>query len=106
MPDEEALVQYMCTENNFSEDRIRGSIKKLVKAKGTATQGRLDSFFTVVPGNGAAKRKVLSDTGCGLLSVELSFNTESLPPALHGVYPTASILSWLLSWLGVLCLVP
>lgn len=58
MPDEEALIQYMCTENNFSEDRIRGSIKKLVKAKGTATQGRLDSFFTVVPGNGAAKRKV------------------------------------------------
>lgn len=59
MPDEEGLVEFMCAENNFNEERIRSSIKKLVKAKGTATQGRLDSFFTVTPSaNSGAKRKV------------------------------------------------
>lgn len=58
MPDEEAIVEFMCTQNNFNEERIRSSVKKLVKAKGTATQVRLDSFFTITPSaNGAAKRK-------------------------------------------------
>ena len=43
----------------FSEDRIRNGCKKLAKARGTSTQGRLDSFFKVIPGsNTSNKRKV------------------------------------------------
>merc|ERR1712045_464987 len=48
-PDEEALVAYMCGEKGFAEDRIRNGCKKLDKARGGSTQGRLDSFFKVSP---------------------------------------------------------
>ena len=47
-PDEDGLVAYMCGEKGFSEDRIRNGCKKLDKARGGSTQGRLDSFFKVV----------------------------------------------------------
>jgi len=59
-PDEEGLVKYMCEEKGFAEERIRNGIKKLVKAKSGATQGRLDSFFKVLPSptpNANKKRK-------------------------------------------------
>ena len=46
-PDEEALVAYMCGEKGFGEERIRNGCKKLLKGRGGATQGRLDSFFKV-----------------------------------------------------------
>ena len=46
-PDEEALVAYMCGEKGFGEERIRNGCKKLIKGRGGATQGRLDSFFKV-----------------------------------------------------------
>ena len=46
-PDEEALVAYMCGEKGFAEERIRNGCKKLEKARGGATQGRLDTFFKV-----------------------------------------------------------
>ena len=48
-PDEEGLVQFMSEENGFAEDRIRNGAKKLLKAKQGTTQGRLDSFFKVLP---------------------------------------------------------
>ena len=48
-PNEEELVKYMCGEKGFQEDRIRKACQKLVKARGGATQGRLDSFFKVIP---------------------------------------------------------
>ena len=50
----------MCGEKNFNEERIRNGCKKLVKARGTTTQGRLDSFFKVMPSptNNDNKRKV------------------------------------------------
>merc|ERR1711872_308494 len=47
-PDEEALVEFMCKEKNFSEDRIRSSSKRLAKARGGQTQMRMDSFFKTV----------------------------------------------------------
>lgn len=46
-PDEKALVQYMVEEKGFNEDRIRNGAKKLLKSRGTSTQGRLDNFFKV-----------------------------------------------------------
>ncbi|KAK4884964.1 hypothetical protein RN001_001235 [Aquatica leii] len=56
-PDEEGLVKYLCGDKQFNEDRIRNGAKKLMKARGTSTQGRLDSFFTVLSTT-PAKRKV------------------------------------------------
>merc|ERR1711890_116637 len=56
-PDEEALVAFMCGEKGFQEDRIRNGCKKLVKARGGATQGRLDSFFKVLPSPTSAGNK-------------------------------------------------
>ena len=58
-PDEEGLVAFLCGDKQFSEERVRNGTKKLVKAKNTGTQGRLDSFFTVLPStNNSNKRKV------------------------------------------------
>jgi len=48
-PDEEGLVKFMCEANGFAEDRIRNGAKKLLKARQGSTQGRLDSFFKVLP---------------------------------------------------------
>jgi flap endonuclease-1 len=39
----------MCGDKNFNEERIRSGAKKLCKAKTGQTQGRLDSFFKVLP---------------------------------------------------------
>uniref|UniRef100_A0A673B9S6 Flap endonuclease 1 n=1 Tax=Sphaeramia orbicularis TaxID=375764 RepID=A0A673B9S6_9TELE len=57
-PDEEGLVQFMCSEKQFSEDRIRNGFKKIMKSRQGSTQGRLDSFFTVT-GSLSSKRKYI-----------------------------------------------
>lgn len=64
-PDEEALVAYMCGEKGFAEERIRNGIRKLDKARGGATQGRLDSFFKLLPSPtpGQNKRKAEENVG-------------------------------------------
>ncbi|EDV25984.1 uncharacterized protein TRIADDRAFT_24563 [Trichoplax adhaerens] len=54
-PDADELVKFLVEEKGFSEDRIRRGVEKISKARGTSTQGRLDSFFTITPG--AIKRK-------------------------------------------------
>lgn len=46
-PDEEGIVQYMCKEKGFGEDRMRNGVKKILKSRNTGTQVRLDSFFTI-----------------------------------------------------------
>jgi len=44
----------------YSEERIRNGAKKILKAKQSSTQGRMDSFFKVIPSNKPAiKRKVI-----------------------------------------------
>lgn len=55
-PDEEGLVKYLCGDKQFNEERVRNGAKKLIKARGTTTQGRLDGFFKVVSTT-PAKRK-------------------------------------------------
>jgi len=64
-PDEEGLVAYMCGEKGFTEDRIRNGCKKLVKSRGGATQGRLDSFFKVLPSPTSANNKRKADDKSG-----------------------------------------
>jgi len=54
-PDVEGLVKFMSEENGFAEDRIRSGAEKLLKAKQGSTQGRLDSFFKVLPSTPNAK---------------------------------------------------
>ncbi|XP_036410764.1 flap endonuclease 1-like [Megalops cyprinoides] len=61
-PDEEGLVQFMCAEKQFSEERIRNGCKKIMKSRQGSTQGRLDSFFTVT-GSLSSKRKELDSKG-------------------------------------------
>lgn len=56
-PDEEGLVKYLCGDKQFNEERVRNGVKKLMKARGGSTQGRLDGFFTVLSTTPAAKRK-------------------------------------------------
>lgn len=54
---------------SFSEDRIRNGMKKLQKAKQGTTQGRLDSFFSVVS-TSSTKRKVSGVGLCMEIQVE------------------------------------
>ena len=48
-PKEQELVDYMCKEKGFNEERIRSGIKRLQKGLKTGIQGRLDGFFKVKP---------------------------------------------------------
>eukprot|EP01124_Arcella_intermedia_P035835 TRINITY_DN9229_c0_g1_i5.p1 TRINITY_DN9229_c0_g1~~TRINITY_DN9229_c0_g1_i5.p1 ORF type:complete len:275 (-),score=109.32 TRINITY_DN9229_c0_g1_i5:66-890(-) len=48
-PDEEGLVQFLCKEKGFSEERIRGGIAKLKASKQKSGQSRITSFFTTIP---------------------------------------------------------
>lgn len=40
-------MKYLCGDRGFSEDRVRNGSKKLIKARSSTTQGRLDSFFSI-----------------------------------------------------------
>lgn len=48
-PDVEGIVQFLVNEKNFGEDRVRNTLKKLVKGRSGPVQGRMDSFFKVLP---------------------------------------------------------
>ncbi|GIY53966.1 flap endonuclease 1 [Caerostris darwini] len=76
-PDEEGLIKFLCGDKGFSEDRVKNGVKKLMKGRHGSTQGRLDSFFTVLPKtnsnpvkrkseeNGNAKKKTKATRGRG-----------------------------------------
>lgn len=59
-PDEEGLVKFLCGDKQFNEERVRNGAKKLLKARHIGTQGRIDSFFKVLPNSNSTptKRKV------------------------------------------------
>lgn len=46
-PKEEELIEFMCKEKGFSEDRVKSGIQKLRKGLESGVQGRLDSFFKI-----------------------------------------------------------
>ncbi|NXS12230.1 FEN1 endonuclease, partial [Neodrepanis coruscans] len=56
-PDEERLVEFLCGEKQFSEERIRSGVRRLSKSRQGSTQGRLDDFFKVTGSISSAKRK-------------------------------------------------
>ncbi|XP_050395210.1 flap endonuclease 1 isoform X1 [Patella vulgata] len=64
-PDEDGLIEYMCTQKNFNEDRIRNGIKKISKARSGTTQGRLDNFFTVQSTTSSTKKRKAEETKGG-----------------------------------------
>ncbi|KAF9169188.1 Elongation of fatty acids protein 2 [Mortierella sp. AD011] len=55
-PDVEGLVEFLVRDKGFSEERVRKGCERLEKNLKTATQGRLDGFFTAIP-SANAKRK-------------------------------------------------
>merc|ERR1712031_41895 len=58
----EELLEFMVTEKQFNEGRIKNAITKLQKMKKSSTQVRMDSFFKPVQTSGpsaAQKRKAL-----------------------------------------------
>lgn len=68
--DEEGLIQFLCEQNGFSEERIRPAINRLRAAKQKSNQSRIDSFFKVIPNQNqpktpAAANKKRPSTGKG-----------------------------------------
>lgn len=48
-PDVDGLVEFLCKEKGFSEERVRKAAEKLSKGNTAAPQGRLDDFFKMGP---------------------------------------------------------
>ena len=48
-PDEEGLVEFLVNEKGFSEDRVKGAVKRLETSLKSSQQIRLDGFFKPVP---------------------------------------------------------
>lgn len=48
-PDEEGLIEFLCKQNQFDEERVRSAIKRIQASKGKASQTRIDSFFQRAP---------------------------------------------------------
>jgi flap endonuclease-1 len=55
------LVEFLVRDKGFSEERVRKGCERLEKNLKTATQGRLDGFFTMTPN--ANKRKAEEPAG-------------------------------------------
>jgi flap endonuclease-1 len=64
-PDEDGLVKYLCGDKQFNEDRVRAGAQKIQKSLKTATQGRLDSFFKVIPSTTPPAKRKVEDTKKG-----------------------------------------
>eukprot|EP00656_Telonema_subtile_P024794 TRINITY_DN26961_c0_g1_i2.p1 TRINITY_DN26961_c0_g1~~TRINITY_DN26961_c0_g1_i2.p1 ORF type:complete len:416 (+),score=144.42 TRINITY_DN26961_c0_g1_i2:66-1313(+) len=56
--DPDALLKFLVEEKGFAEPRILSAIKRLEACKGKSTQGRLDSFFKIMPKTDEQKRKI------------------------------------------------
>ncbi|KRZ59228.1 Flap endonuclease 1, partial [Trichinella nativa] len=47
-PDEQGLITFLVNEKNFGHNRVVNGCAKLLSARRSSTQGRIDSFFTVL----------------------------------------------------------
>ncbi|KAF9975096.1 Elongation of fatty acids protein 2 [Actinomortierella ambigua] len=56
-PNVEGLVEFLVRDKGFNEERVRKGCERLEKQLKTATQGRLDGYFKMLPGAGAANKK-------------------------------------------------
>ncbi|QLL30572.1 hypothetical protein HG536_0A03900 [Torulaspora globosa] len=70
-PKEDELIEFLCHQKKFSEERVRSGIARLRKGLKAGVQVRLDGFFQVVPRTkeqlaaAAAKAKQAKATGKG-----------------------------------------
>ena len=55
--DEEELLNYLVNEKGFNLERTQRQIARLIKAKNSTTQKRMDSFFTRVPSSSSSKKR-------------------------------------------------
>ncbi|ORX34401.1 PIN domain-like protein [Kockovaella imperatae] len=61
VPDTDGLVDFLCRDKGFNEDRVRAGAAKLAKMITAKQQGRLDGFFTVKPKEPEANGKKAGD---------------------------------------------
>ena len=70
-PKEDELIDFLCNQKKFSEERVRSGIVRLKKGLKSGVQVRLDGFFQVVPKTkeqlaaAAAKAKASKANGKG-----------------------------------------
>jgi len=64
---EDEMIQFLCHEKGFNEERVRNGLIKLKKAKKKGGQKRIDSFFSFKPGTAKVgdKRKKAQGKGKG-----------------------------------------
>lgn len=80
-PNEEGLVEFLCGHRQFSEERIRNGSKKIQKTRTTSTQGRLDSFFKVIPSaTPPSKRKADEKKGSTAKKIKTSGTPRGRKP--------------------------
>uniref|UniRef100_A0AC34Q1C7 Flap endonuclease 1 n=1 Tax=Panagrolaimus sp. JU765 TaxID=591449 RepID=A0AC34Q1C7_9BILA len=46
-PNEEGIIEFLCKEKGFNEDRVKSALQRLHKGRKNATQVRIDTFFQV-----------------------------------------------------------
>ena len=44
-PDLEGMIEFLCKEKGFNEDRVKSGYEKIMKTKKKGNQGRIDTFF-------------------------------------------------------------
>ena len=44
-PDEDKIVTFLCNERDFSEDRVRRAVSRMIEASGAKAGGTLESYF-------------------------------------------------------------
>lgn len=64
-PKVQEIIDYLCGQKGFSEDRIRSGLDRLKKSRRTAQQGRIDAFFAPIPvnieKNNKEKKEIVED---------------------------------------------
>nr|XP_027204853.1 flap endonuclease 1-like [Dermatophagoides pteronyssinus] len=55
--DEEGMIQFLCIENGFNEDRVRKSLKRARESKQKGAQTRIDTFFKMMPSSSNSPNK-------------------------------------------------
>lgn len=54
-PNVDGIIQFLCKEKGFNEERIKRFMEKLIAARGKACQQRVDNYFTKIPSTSPSK---------------------------------------------------
>ena len=50
-------MKFLVEEKGFNDERVKGGITRLKKARSSSVQGRIDSFFKVIPKKADEKKR-------------------------------------------------